>query len=326
MMGFIRRLFSDARGAVAIEFAFVLPVLIIMYAGGTYLGALVNVTKKVQQFTYDLANLTPYPREIALYNCFKQRVENGFGRELLRQALFPLPIDHGYSIMLTERASSAPSFVAGAGTMREAQVVVTYDFIQGAGLTGLLPTVIRDLVRIRASSPYVSLMQGDSLADCPVGHLELVTDLHSGTKPDPDAPVYFAATYGDSTSFELVASGGSGNYRYYTQHALLPGITLDPNGTVRMVDVNSLSEADQLVHAYTAVFGRLPEVVGFNYWKKRLEEENLGWHALVSAMLSSPEYNGGSYPGQLVNTVKFEVRDTAGDTDYVTVAFVIDLI
>lgn len=53
----LRRLTRNTRGAVIVEFAFALPVLVLMYTGGVYLSDMVSCSRKVSVATRSLVDL-----------------------------------------------------------------------------------------------------------------------------------------------------------------------------------------------------------------------------------------------------------------------------
>lgn len=324
----IKRFIQDKSGVISIEFAFFLPFMLFVYFAGSYVSAAVTIHKKLNTLAGDINELSPYPRESALQSCFKNIILSGMGKELVKQGVYPFPVSNNYEISFKDINYSTSDAIAeldAANINRYVRVEITYDFMQGMFLSGFLPDLIKESLKLRVSSPHIILKTGPTLNGCPEGDLRLKSNLPGGAVVDNLEALPFDVSYGDGEVFRLQASGGSGTYKYSSQNALPVGITLLDDGRVQMFDAMFLSSEDQLIRAFQGVFRRLPDVEDIRKWETKRSEGGWSFKELLSNMMNDPSYSPIGERGVIEDTVIFEVRDSSGETDYMTVGFKISI-
>ncbi|GHE74961.1 hypothetical protein GCM10019059_38070 [Camelimonas fluminis] len=214
------RLFESKGGAVAVEFALIVPFAIFVYVGGSYSAAISTLNKKMQSASYALVNTAPFPRTVCSYRLFiEDMYSSGAQMTLAAQLLAPFPVtDDNTTVRFIESAPDAD----GKFTSR-----VRIQYTPDSGALKSLLTMWSALGgpseggTIVAESADVTITQ--DIPVCPTTPLRL--------QFDPVASVtYFEVLNSSAYNNTVTATGGvkfKGKYRPYSVTNLPGGLNFD---------------------------------------------------------------------------------------------------
>ncbi|MPR09225.1 putative Ig domain-containing protein [Microvirga tunisiensis] len=211
---FLRRYLRSTNAVAAVEFALIVPVMLALYGGGSYLATAVTINKKLQNASYTMINLVPYPRDYCTYRQFvAQMYATGYQRQLMEQFLFPLPIsDQPDLVGYVEGPADAEGLVP-------VTVQVKYEFNGASWRAFDQLSVIQAVRTISAESPAVTVKKSTT----PCANPTLVLD----------GPAVVEVTVDEAINAAVQANNGVPPYRYSIGPGLPTGLQFDASlGTV----------------------------------------------------------------------------------------------
>lgn len=146
----------DRSASVAVEFAIVTPVVVLLCAGILIVGNAFSVHRKARAAAGALAEIVPFPRERVAFESFVAGAQ-GIQRTVLEATLFPMPADAATYTYEVSAPSSA-SVWAGWAPVR-VKVSYRFDprlFAIGSSL-GLSGGFLEDVLTIEATSADVQV-------------------------------------------------------------------------------------------------------------------------------------------------------------------------
>lgn len=207
-------------GAVAVEFAIIIPFAMTIYAGGAYTAGMVTLNKKMQSAAYAMVNSVPFPRTVCSYRTYVENMYgSGFQVTALQELLSPFPVT---SDNLTVRYIETAPDADGKFTSR---VRVEYKPTDG-GLR-VLANMYSAFGGPRGLES--SVVWAESAAVTITNDIPVCPDTPLTIKFDPNASVtYFEVLNGGAYNNTVTASGGvkfQNKYRPYSVSNLPPGLT-----------------------------------------------------------------------------------------------------
>lgn len=219
----IRKLLKSEKGAAGLEFALILPAMLFIYLGGSYVSSLASLNKKLQAASYAVNNLVPYPRDYCSYRAFARNFyATGGAKQVMGEFLAPYPVgDQPMMIQYTESAPDVDNLVTVKATTRYSfntgfWGVVNSIAANTPGATGsssLVPSVFS----LSVSSPGVTVKKNPSTT-CPTGILNLV------------GPAVTEFVVGEHNSFTVRAEEGIPPYQITLASALPPDLAFATDG------------------------------------------------------------------------------------------------
>lgn len=110
---FLRKILKSENAAAGVEFALIIPVMLFIYLGGSYVSTLASLNKKLQTAAYAVNNLVPYPRDYCSYRAFARAFHaSGGAKDIMGQFVAPHPVaGQPMMIQYTEGAPDVDNLV-----------------------------------------------------------------------------------------------------------------------------------------------------------------------------------------------------------------------
>ncbi|WP_262267046.1 TadE/TadG family type IV pilus assembly protein [Microvirga yunnanensis] len=218
----LRRILKSDTASVAVEFALILPVMLFIYLGGSYVSTLASLSKKLQTAAYAVNNLVPYPRDYCSYRAFVRNFHtSGGAKDLMGQFLAPQSVDGQTQMiqysesapdvdnLVTVKASARYSFNTGFWGVVNSVAAAT----PGASDSGgIVPSVFS----LGATSAGVTVHKNPGVT-CASGVVRLV------------GPAVTEFAVGEFNSFTVRAEDGIPAYQIRLKSTLPPGLNFTPN-------------------------------------------------------------------------------------------------
>lgn len=219
----IRKLLKSEKGAAGLEFALILPAMLFIYLGGSYVSSLASLNKKLQTASYAVNNLVPYPRDYCSYRAFARNFyATGGAKQVMGEFLAPYSVgDQPMMIQYTESAPDVDNLVTVKATARYSFNTGFWGVVNSVaantpgatGSSGLVPSVFS----LSVSSPGVTVKKNPSTT-CPTGILKLI------------GPAVTEFAVGEHNSFTVRAEEGIPPYQITLASALPPDLTFATDG------------------------------------------------------------------------------------------------
>ena len=219
----IRKLLKSEKGAAGLEFALILPAMLFIYLGGSYVSSLASLNKKLQTASYAVNNLVPYPRDYCSYRAFARNFySSGGAKQVMGEFLAPYSVgDQPMMVQYTESAPDVDNLVTVKATARYSFNTGFWGVVNSVaantpgatGSSGLVPSVFS----LSVSSPGVTVKKNPSTT-CPTGVLNLV------------GPAVTEFAVGEHNSFTVRAEEGIPAYQITLASALPPDLTFATDG------------------------------------------------------------------------------------------------
>jgi hypothetical protein len=227
------RLRSNSRGVAAVEFALVLPALMVMYVGAAYTSTTVTLNKKMQTAAYDLMDMVPYPRNVCTYRTFvTTSFSTGFQRSIVGEMISPFPVtDTNPSVQYVESAPDSQQLISVIAKLRYTPQTGPFKLFNT--MTGSLgnAAVMKNGV-ITADSPVVTVKANTT---CPSQVSDNINIYQNGVLVN-NKTLAFEKMAGQSFNVAYTVTGGvpllgtANPYRISSGTNLPPGVNFYSNG------------------------------------------------------------------------------------------------
>lgn len=209
---------KDNRGVAAVEFAIIVPVFLFAYLAANYVSSMSVANRKLQQASYALGNMAPYPREYCAYRDYTlSSYVTGYQRQIVSEMMAPFSTANQDQLVRYEEDPPQNGLI-------RSRVRMIYDFRVSESehsiyraldnLKGLAPNSFK----MGVISPDTVLMYDGN--PCPTGTaLQLV------------GPNSVEFSTGHSKTELFTASGGVPVYGWAILNPLHPGLTFSGSGT-----------------------------------------------------------------------------------------------
>jgi hypothetical protein len=218
-----RKLVRSERAAAGVEFALLVPVMLFIYLGGSYVSTLASLNKKLQTASYAVNNLVPYPRDYCSYRAFVRTFHaSGGAKDIMGQFVAPHPVaDQPLMIQYSESAPDVDNLVTVKATARYSFNTGFWGVVNSVAAAtpgasnsgGIVPSVFS----LSASSAGVTVKKNPSTT-CASGVVRLV------------GPAVTEFIAGEFNSFSVRAEEGIPAYQIRLKSTLPAGLSFTPNG------------------------------------------------------------------------------------------------
>ncbi|QRM35031.1 TadE/TadG family type IV pilus assembly protein [Microvirga sp. VF16] len=219
----LRKILKSERASAGLEFALIVPVMLFIYLGGSYVSTLASLNKKLQSASYAVNNLVPYPRDYCSYRAFVRNFHaSGGAKDLMGQFVAPHPVgDQPTMVQYTESAPDVDNLVTVKATARYSFNTGFWGVVNSVAAvtpgasngSGILPSVFS----LSATSAGVTVHKNPATT-CASGVVRLV------------GPAVTEFAVEEYNSFSVRAEDGIPPYQIRLMSALPPGLNFTPNG------------------------------------------------------------------------------------------------
>ncbi|MBD2745772.1 putative Ig domain-containing protein [Microvirga sp. BT688] len=219
----LRKLLRSEKGAAGLEFALILPAMLFIYLGGSYVSSLAALNKKLHAASYAVNNLVPYPRDYCSYRAFARNFHaSGGAKQMMGEFLAPYSVaEQPMMIQYTESAPDVDNLVTVRATARYGLNTGFWGVVNSVAAhtpgatdgSGMVPSVFN----FTMTSPGVTVKKNPATT-CPAGVLRL------------EGPAVTEFVVGEHNSFTVKAEDGIPAYQINLASALPPDLSFATDG------------------------------------------------------------------------------------------------
>lgn len=210
---------SDNRGVAAVEFAILIPVFLFAFLGANYMASMSVANRKLQQASYALSNMAPYPRDYCTYRDYTvSAYVSGYQKQVVSEILAPFTTADQPNLVRYEEDPPSGGLVAS-------RVRMIYDF----RVNNDEHSIYQALDHLRGIAPGVFRM----------GAISSDTVMSYDGSPCPsDTPLTIAGptaaefSVGQMQSVAFSGSGGVPTYTWALLSSLPLGLSMNTGGAV----------------------------------------------------------------------------------------------